>query len=365
MSVDTATCLLGLSNSANCLANGGSCRVRNATSFCACPSGKTGADCDQLIQPLVGIYIFDGIFYFLVFALWVFLARRRYKQTKGMDYDRARLKGVLPSHPKYFGTKLIILYRFVVFGFVFGVHISELVFGAPATYRFYTVWNFINVVMYFGLGLGLSIYAERYGADAIRRSKYMTFNATLHYVLLEIELPNTIMYVQFALRMKSEETNKCFLLNSVDVVFWAILFPSCAAFNGPANCAGFSGFIQHLANFFFMSIDFALTRHAFDWRHFPLNLAMPTMYAIFHLFYTIANDAYGHQPVYFFLDASSPVQPAWIFGVLVLHVGVFFGVWAFSTYVMGRKLNQSFDEKDDKKSLITAESSTNPQFQDA
>jgi hypothetical protein len=109
-----------------------------------------------------------------------------------------------------------------------------------------------------------------------------------------------------------------------------------------------------------MSTDFLLSRHAFDVKHWMYILAMPTFYAIFHLFYTIANDRYGHQPVYFFMDASSSAQPAWIFGVLVLHLLVFFAVWAFSTYVLKRKVDNVFDIPDsDKKVLLDTE---NPGF---
>jgi hypothetical protein len=119
-----------------------------------------------------------------------------------------------------------------------------------------------------------------------------------------------------------------------------------------------------LANFFLISGDFALSRHAFDRHHFHFNLALPTFYAIFHLIYTLANDANGHQFTYFFMDASTPIQPLWIFGVLVIHVALFFVVWAISTYVLKRKLENVYDEKDDKKALMIADSE-NPSFVDS
>lgn len=148
----------------------------------------------------------------------------------------------------------------------------------------------------------------------------------------------------------------------VDVVVWTILLPSCGT---PCpSLVNFGSFIQHLINFPLMLGDFLLSRHAFDRHHFYFNLALPTSYAIFHLFFTIANDRYGHQPVYFFMDASSPYQPAWIIGVLVIHVAIFFLVWAISTFCLRRSLNQVFDGvKADKKPLMM--DVENPAYRDS
>ena len=87
---------------------------------------------------------------------------------------------------------------------------------------------------------------------------------------------------------------------------------------------------------------------------------MPTCYAIFHLFYTIANDQNGHQPVYFFMDASNSFQPAWIIGVLAIHVVMFFFVWAVSTFCLRRSLNQVFDTSMDQRPLVM--DTENPAF---
>jgi len=194
VSNNSPECLANLANSTACIDNGGSCFVRNSTlSTCRCPSGRIGATCDAFRVPLQGIYIFNGIFYFCVFFFWIFLAWRRYRQTKGADFEAARLKGVLTSHPRYFGPRFLWLYRFVVFGFVFGVHMSEIVYNAPGSYRFYTVWNFIVLNIYFALGLGLSTMSLWKGNEAVANSRYWSFNAALHYILLEVELPNTLM----------------------------------------------------------------------------------------------------------------------------------------------------------------------------
>ena len=117
-------------------------------------------------------------------------------------------------------------------------------------------------------------------------------------------------------------------------------------------------------NFFLMMGDFLLSNHAINRAHFFYALALPTSYAIFHLCFTLANDKYGHQPVYFFLDASNPIQPAWIFGVLVIHLVLFFAIWAFSSYVLRRSVVDLNLVKDDKKSLMIADSE-NPAFHDS
>ena len=124
-----------------------------------------------------------------------------------------------------------------------------------------------------------------------------------------------------------------------------------------------------MANFFFMMGDFLLSNHAIDRRHIYYALALPTCYAIFEMCFTLANDKYGHQPVYFFLDASNPVQPAWIFGVLLIHLVLFCVIWLFSSYVLKRQLlygpNANKELKSiDTKSLIVADAE-NPAFQDS
>jgi len=325
----TSTCVHFLSPAVNlttCLENG-VCRALNATfSYCACNTDKTGTSCEFTVPNLVGVLVFDGLFYFSVFFVWVFLAIRRYRKTGGEDFEHALMRGVTPSHPSIFGLRILILYRFVVFGFTFGVHIFTLV-GDVAEYRFYTIWNFITLVTYFALGLGLSLVRYFKGEDGILGSKYWRFNAKLHYIFLEIELPNALI---------------------VDIVVWAILFPPCPA---PCSLIAFPSFVEHLSNSFLMSIDFLLASHAFDVNHWFFILAMPSSYAIFSLFWAVADQ----PPVYFFMDATDPFQPAWIIGVLLIHIFVFFLVWAVSRYVVRRKL-PALDEKSDTKSLVTHDS---------
>lgn len=330
------SCIANLANATLCLVNG-KCRTKNDnSSVCDCNPGRTGPNCVDLRTPFTWVYIFDGIFYFSVFAFWVYMAYRRYKVTKGADFAAARLKGVLTSRPNVFGQKTLLAFRIVMFAFALGVHIGGLSQTQAGLYRFYTVWNFIIVIVYFGLGAGLTAFSLWKGVDAIKASPYMSFNASLHYLLLEVELPNTLI---------------------VDVVTWAVLLPNCLAID--RNCPvliSFPSFVQHLINFFMMAFDFALSRHAFDRHHWHFNLALPTFYAIFHLFYTIANDRFGHQPLYFFMDASTQFQPVWIIGVLIVHVVLFFVVYAFSTHIMGRRLENDFDyEKSDTKTLLTTE----------
>lgn len=188
-------CLANLANATQCLLNG-RCRSKaDNSSVCDCNPGRIGSYCQDLRLPLTWVYIFDGVFYFAVFAFWVFLAYRRYKVTKGEDFAAARLKGVLTSRPNVFGQKTLLAYRILILGFAFGVHIAGISQNYPGQYKFYTVWNFITVVTYFGLGVALTSYSLWKGVDAIKDSPYMSFNASLHYLLLEVELPNTLMYV--------------------------------------------------------------------------------------------------------------------------------------------------------------------------
>jgi hypothetical protein len=345
----SSQCLTNLANAgvnvSTCLVNG-ECKEENATyAVCACTSGLTGLDCDIKQVPFTWVLVFDGIFYFLVFFLWIFLAIRRYKQTAGKDYDLELLKGLETSHA-WISQSFLLLYRFVVFCFVFGVHIYTMTGGGvPSEYKFYTIWNFITLITYFALGLGMSLMVQFKGKESIVNSAYWRFNAKLHYILLEIELPTALI---------------------VDIVVWAILLPSCGT---PCpSLIQFSSFVEHLTNFFLMSGDFLLSRHAFDVRHWFFILALPTCYAIFHLFWTID----GQLPVYFFLDAASNFEPAWVVGVLLIHIAIFFFIWSISQCVLGR-VPEDLDTEPSypSKSLVPddvsapAADAENPKFQHA
>jgi hypothetical protein len=118
-----------------------------------------------------------------------------------------------------------------------------------------------------------------------------------------------------------------------------VLFPFCGS---PCpSLVNYSSFFQHLINFFAILGDFVLCRYAINPEHFHYVLAWPTLYATFHLFYTLATDSGGHRPVYFFLDASSPLQPAWIIGVMLITIGAFFAIWGVSRFCFQRRVEKT------------------------
>ena len=310
----TADCLAALPAGESACNEFQFCTYVNSTSSrCACARGRTGEDCLELLQPLLYTQIFDGVFYLIVFILFVYLARRLYKKTQAKEFQLARARGATSHHVN---MKLVFVYRIFVLAFCLGVHLERIALLFPVNYVFYTVWNFIALIVYFGIGAGLSGYALWKGPDALEESKYWRFNTNLHYILLEIELPNTLI---------------------VDFVTWALLLPSCGLPCPPL--VNFSSLVQHLINFFFIAIDWVLcTKHAFDGRHWFFTLLLTAVYATFHLFLTIARDPVeGHLPIYFFLDGSNPFQPLWIIGVLIIHVVMFTLVWAFSKYILKRR----------------------------
>ena len=189
----TAVCLENLQFQDVCLQHGSCNYVSSNTSTCACDYLWKGGNCTIPNPALPGVFAFDGVFYFLVLVFFVFFLIRQRRKLNGEDFKDQRLKGVMPSHPKYFGLRFILLYRFVAFGYTCAVQIFSVVQGGALEYRFYTVWNFITIVVYFAIGLALTILTLRKGHEAIENSAYWQFNADLHYILLEIELPNTLM----------------------------------------------------------------------------------------------------------------------------------------------------------------------------
>ena len=144
---------------------------------------------------------------------------------------------------------------------------------------------------------------------------------------------------------------------SVDVVVWAILYNAC-----PGGCqylVNFSSLSQHMSNFFWMSIDFLLTQHAFDIRHFHFILLYPVSFAIFHFFWSLA----GRPPIYFFMDPTDPFQPLWIIAVLFIHLFFFLFAYLISRYALKRLPVKLDGGKGDRKELITHDAE-NPKFEE-
>ena len=140
--------------------------------------------CEDLRVPLTWVYAVDAVLYIIVLLIFIFLTVRHYRKTRGSDFEEARFKGVLTSHPEYFGPKVLFAYRTIAGLFVFAVHIREMALSDPRSYRFYTVWNFIVLIVYFAVGIALSLYSIVKGHDALAQSRYWKFNASLHYLSL-------------------------------------------------------------------------------------------------------------------------------------------------------------------------------------
>lgn len=302
-------------NSTVCEINGGTCGKLNETaSRCSCPNGRMGIECADLVKPLTWVYGLTGTAFVLILIVSVAVAVRRYRATQGRDFEAAHHNAVKPrvaTWPVWF----IPVLRAALFIFVFAVHIEQLGRSEPQgwLYIFYTVQNFILLVTYMGLGAAMSAVAAL-SPTTYDTHPLMRLASATHYVILHIELPNTLL---------------------VDLVFWAILYPSCG---GPCVAlVNFTSVVQHASNVLICWVDYGSTSNIFSRWNLPFLVAYAGLYAVFHTIWTLARDStVGHAPVYFFLSAANPAQPLWIVGVMLLHALLYFVVWAVSRYGLKR-----------------------------
>jgi hypothetical protein len=318
----------------DCQNNNGHCKVINATlSKCDCPEGHKGIKCDELVQPLTYVYGISGTLYFICFFVSIFLAKQRYQETKGQEFDVAHVNSVTASKssiPKW----VLLGTRLATFIFAFGVHINNVKTNVETAYMytwiFYTVWNFITVIIYFAFGTTLSFFAVVF-PDMYSTSPFLKKLSPIFLMLLHVELPNTML---------------------VDIVLWAILYPTCG--KPCPNMENFTSYVEHIINFFLMSFDFWLSSNVFSRRNVQYLVLYAACYAIFSMSWTLARDSDGHRPIYFFLDASNPFQPLWVVGVMLIHLVFFYFIWAFSFYILKRRFPPDDHVEDETGQIVVS-----------
>ena len=92
------------------------------------------------------------------------------------------------------GPAALLMYRSAVFVTCFLTLVQSVFNGGVETLRWFTVWNFTALVIFFALGTGLSCPCCReIGLVRSTPSRSHRVAAALHHLLLEVELPMSAM----------------------------------------------------------------------------------------------------------------------------------------------------------------------------
>jgi len=89
------------------------------------------------------------------------------------------------------GTLLLV--RTAIFSWCFFILAQSAFHEGPGCLRFFTVWNFIVLTVFFGIGTGLSCTCCRHSAQRGPITRDHRIWAGLHRLLFEIELPMTML----------------------------------------------------------------------------------------------------------------------------------------------------------------------------
>jgi hypothetical protein len=144
----TATC-----NAANTYRCGVSGRDKD-TAKCFCKPGFTGPLCDEMVDVLEYSLVLGGFLlpaFFFALSVWLV---RRYDARMG---NKAWSFGPQALTEGVAGKRVLLVYRGVVFLFSFSTLLNSMISaGRPdQQLQFFTFWNFILLVVLFGIGSAL------------------------------------------------------------------------------------------------------------------------------------------------------------------------------------------------------------------
>lgn len=234
------------------------------------------------------------------------------------------------SHPA-----VLLFTRFISFVFCLTILIIILA-DAPKGqgFRFYTVWNFTLVVVYFFFALAQSIRAYFHNFVLSEVAKQSFFDRAT-YILFQVCISMSFL---------------------VDVVLWSILYPNAVHSDDEDCCYQYTNFFSitvHGINLALMLVDLFLNRVTFVHSHIVFIIYWLLAYGAFEWIYVAKT---GDDPVYFFMDTSKKVAPAWYIGMFALHV-LFYYVAFGLTHLRRKCCGIRENEQAESTYLLTTTSS--------
>ena len=177
-----------------------------------------------------------------------------------------------------------------------------------ACLKFFTFWNFIALTVFFGLGAALSCSCCRQIARLQPPSREHRIAAALHLVLLEMELPLSVV---------------------IAAIVWLVIYPFDLSNGNPVRIAGdlnLTSLTMHAANVAMMFLEFCLNGLLLNPEHVGLVIAWAMLYGVFNGLQAV----WTQDPVYFFMDLTQEKTPLVALALTALLCASFYVACAFS-----------------------------------
>mmetsp|Transcript_25321 Transcript_25321/g.28166 ORF Transcript_25321/g.28166 Transcript_25321/m.28166 type:complete len:245 (-) Transcript_25321:91-825(-) len=174
-------------------------------------------------------------------------------------------------------------------------------------FSFFTVWNYIVLTIFFGIGSYLSMHRYFFSDDFLRQRETIGFVGKSFLVLFQV---------------------CCVMSLLVDSVTWIILYPTFKGTEEEALLINFVSYNQHGTNFICLLIEFALNLMPVYAVHVSFALYWGVLYACFALLYKV----FGGDWRYPFLDTKSPFAVAWYVGISLFILAFWFMVYGASKF---------------------------------
>ena len=178
---------------------------------------------------------------------------------------------------------LLLCLRGIIFVYCLVILVWSTLEQGIGCLKYFTVWNFIALTTFFGLGTALSFSSHGWQPPCGEHHKA----AAAHQVLLTVELPMSCL---------------------VTFVVWLVLYPveygedAAYAQQQDFNLASFT---MHAVNVIVMLLEFCLDGLHIEPQHLGIVVTWSLTYAVFNPLQAI----WTHDPVYFFMDFQLPTAP--------------------------------------------------------
>ena len=189
----------------------------------------------------------------------------------------------------------LVLFRGVVLLYFVGIQCYQLFHHGMHCLAFYTTWNFILQIVYFGL---MSLLSWR-----VQTGRRVSSNL-MHAIFILFD-------ICFAC---------CFL---VATVLWLILYPLAKQAGTASHLLNPVSYTQHGINVLLLSVEFGFNHLQVHPLHAAYLVYWPTTYALF-AWIVHGSTTRGFWP-YPFMKVREPYSPLWYLGLLVAHL-VFFAL---------------------------------------
>lgn len=163
------------------------CEVNsNGTAFCLCRCGSTGEFCNNhrvgsVVNYVLGYVLVAGMLGLILFGL------RRFKDEKLPYFGFSSAEFAKPRGN--ISSTTLFVFRLLVFVFAVAVQVVQFVASQAVTGKFYsvlqtyTVWNFVILIIYFGIGLYLSFLSLK---GKLSEQQQPTYLQRIHAVFMEV-----------------------------------------------------------------------------------------------------------------------------------------------------------------------------------